>query len=300
MNTPSKWLHITCAAVLCLWVLFIFGSWMLAPWAFFGSLLWIVAFLPCILVFRETLYESSPANKILLVFELCCQLSVITWAVTSVFVHVDHGSPKSGCASNLNQFGKAIASYCADYNDVLPSSKVYSGAKNWNEKDFTEFARPSNSKKSWPVFLYAYIERWGGKDQSSVYTCPLDPNEEENAPGSYFWKAAVDTAWYQGFKKKADYKYPGKQGLIYEGNSWHKDGGERGLTDGAYINMLSMDGHVKFVQIKSSGYTINENPPAILPKSGVGEPAWFNKSDKPNSRPTIGKLFDPKHCYDEF
>lgn len=203
---------------------------------------------------------------------------------------------KRTCQSNLKELGNAVTMYCNDYNGLLPSSKLYAGSKKWNAKDFIGYAKSSHTdaKNTVRVVLSKYI------NNKDVFWCPSDPNfKNVDAPVSYYWKAAVDAAWYQGDRNLADFEYAADQVLLYEHNGWHWGDQSKGLTGGVSSNTVFMDGHVATKRIKNSGYTIDENPPEPLPRSGVGEPAWFNCSDEPNSKPKTGEFFDPKHYYDD-
>jgi len=196
---------------------------------------------------------------------------------------------KAACQNNLKELALALIIYCGDYDAVLPSSFLYGRSKTWNEKDFMRFAKdkgilpppPDARRWSWPMLLYPYMKN---KD---IIWCPSDPgrSDDPSARVSYYWKAAADMAWYGGprgtgpkCRKEGDFDFPADQIIFYEHNGWHWGDAGKGLVDGVTINCAFLDGHVQVKRIRESGYTAAENPPEPLPKSGVGEPAWFNYS----------------------
>jgi hypothetical protein len=221
-------------------------------------------------------------------------LMVMPAILFPVFARAREAARKSSCQSNLKELGCALALYCADNNDVLPSSALCSRQKKWDEASFIRFAGGNNSA-CWVTPLSPNMRN---KD---IMWCPSDNSNrnDPNAPVSYYWKAAVDYAWYQGFRKmSSSFDFPADQVVLYEHNGWHWGQKSQGLTDGVAINCLFMDVHVASKRILQSGYTEAENPPSPLPNSGAGEPAWFNY-DYANNKGTItGKLWNPKTCGD--
>ncbi|MEN6372258.1 MAG: hypothetical protein ABFD64_09630 [Armatimonadota bacterium] len=222
------------------------------------------------------------------------------------------GFRKATCQSNLKELGVAVQLYQGDYNDMMPSSFLYGGRKTWDKSDFTHFAKergtlpppPGAKSSTWPMLLYQYIKN---KPEDTLW-CPSDPNRSNNpsAAVAYYWKAAIDRAWYGDDKLKArkydDFAFPADQIILYEHNGWHWVEQDRGLADGVTINCVFIDGHVAPKRIENSGYTTSENPPEPLPKSGMGEPAWFNYNFKssPNAGKTgKGTYWNPQMCGDK-
>lgn len=216
---------------------------------------------------------------------------------------------KGTCLNNLKEIAEALQLYTSEYDGTLPSSYLYGHSKTWSPSDFTAFASrrgdlQSGSKKShmtWPTLLYAY------KLQRRTMWCPSDPDALDDSPDavvSYYWKAAIDRAWYGGFRMLDSFAAPSDQMLAYERLGWHWGAPERGLTEGIQINTVFLDGHVETAMISQSGYTRQENPPGPLPKSGVGEPAWFNCESNQANLPyqartsDRGQHWDPKQWID--
>jgi prepilin-type processing-associated H-X9-DG protein len=207
------------------------------------------------------------------------------WADRMREIPSDCDDPETTCQDNLKRLGIAVLMYAGDWDGAMPSSCLYGHSSAWNTDDFVGFASergtlppPSGATQlTWPMVLYPYIR------SDRVLWCPLDEGKSRNpsARVSYYWKAAVDRAWYGNasvgaFRKQEDFNYPGDQIVIYERNGWHGPGRNRGLTDGVAINCAYMDGHVGLRTIRDSGYGRREIPAGPLPMSGVGEPAWFN------------------------
>ncbi len=219
-------------------------------------------------------------------------------------VHVSAKQTKASCQENMKRLGTALAMYVNDWDGALPSSRLCGDSPTWNSADFARFAgvRGSipprgGSSSTWSMVLYPYTR------QEGYLWCPSDPNRFDENPScatSYFWKAAVDVAWYGGpdgagraFHKLEDFSYPEEQMVLYERAGWH-GARQRGLTDGITINCLFLDGHAAEHVVRESGYSRQETPAGPLPRSGVGEPAWFNYSlgaDRP--RFDRGANWDP-------
>ena len=197
--------------------------------------------------------------------------------------------PAATCQSNLKKLATAVLLYTNDWDNAMPSSYLYGQSSTWNADDFVGFASkrgmlpppPGATRSSWPMVFYSYLR------SDRVLWCPSDATKswEPSACVSYYWKAAVDAAWYGGpygagpkIQNINNYMYIADQIVFYERNGWHEHNKSKGLTDGVIINCAYLDGHARMKIIRDSGYTNKEIPAGPLPKSGVGEPAWFNYS----------------------
>jgi hypothetical protein len=190
----------------------------------------------------------------------------------------DVNSPKKlCCASNLKELGLALQAYTKDYNDMLPSSVLRSGSGAWNKVDFSQFASirgalmPEPGLKTYPMVLFNYIKN------KEIMWCPSDDvsHDDPNARVSFYYKAAVDRAWYGGFKHRSDFAFPGDQIVFYERKGFHSH--KDNLADEAKINVVYLDTHVRWATVSQSGYSTADRDPGPQPKDG-GEPAWFNCS----------------------
>lgn len=230
-----------------------------------------------------------------------------------VFARAREAARKSSCQSNMKELGTALSLYYGDYDATLPSSVLYGGSKNWNSRNFVYFAKNqgvlppppgvgvNGTPQSWPMVFYKYMLN---KD---IIWCPSDPvrRNDPSAAVSYYYKAAVDCAWYGGpaskgpvCKKEGDFNFPADQIVFYEHNGWHWGDASKGLANGVTINCLFLDGHIAYKRISSSGYTVSENPEP-LPRSGYGEPAWFNYDYANSSAPTVpAALWNPRQYGD--
>lgn len=216
-----------------------------------------------------------------------------------------NGMRKSTCQSNMKELGTAIYLYMGDFDAMLPSSILYGGSKTWKSSDFMYFAGKEGTlpppaatatRLTWPMLLYPYMKN---KD---IIWCPSDPDrrEDKNAVVSYYWKAAIDRAWYGDAKvkpsrKEGDFDFPADQIIMYERAGWHWGDADKGFADGVTINCTFLDGHISSKRITNSGYSASENPPTPLPKSGVGEPAWFNYDFMtPGAKSVKGQYWNPQ------
>lgn len=155
------------------------------------------------------------------------------------------------CMNNLKACALALHSYCQDYDGWLPSSQIVSGAREWDRGDFVRFASgpalPSHGhpRTTWSQVLYNHTKC---KD---IVFCPSDaanpPRPDSRV--SYWWKAAVDRAWYgsgctKPQRRMAEFPKAADQIVLYERAGFH---GEfpQGLRDDVQINVVCLDTHVK-------------------------------------------------------
>lgn len=200
---------------------------------------------------------------------------------------------KAICLSNLKRVGVALKLYSKDYNGMLPSSYLYGHSKTWNRDDFCRFAMlkdPPPGSATYYTALLPYM-----RDRGSIW-CPSDPARNGQVL-SYYYKAAIDRAWYGNGTVSAkildDFEYPSDQMIFWEHNDWHWGQQADGMADNATFNAAYLDGHTASKRVQNSGYTRSENPPSPLPRSGKGEPAWFN-CNMETEKTSLGQNWNPK------
>lgn len=190
------------------------------------------------------------------------------------------------CHSNLHELGIALTTYCGDYDGALPSSAVVSGSKRWNKADFLKFGTrvghlPTASgakRQTYAEVLYDYVK---AKD---IFFCASDPanRKDPNAPCSYYWKLAIDKAWYgEGCKKphrlmEEDFPYSADQIVLYERQGFHT--GDTALKNGVQINVAFLDSHVKTITLKNT----TSGDPTNCAANSDGEPMYFNYNCEAN------------------
>lgn len=224
-------------------------------------------------------------------------------------------SPKSQCQNNIKEMAIAIQLYWTDYDTKLPSSALVNRSKKWNKGDFVKFATKvgrdwtTNNPQTYVEALRPYT-----KNQSIAF-CPSDPAKDcpnQNTQASYFWKTAIDKAWYgEGCKKpcrkEGDFGYNSDQVILYERADFHTDRASflhkaqpQPLKNGAQINVAYLDSHVKPITIKNATSGDAKNPAAC----DDGEPMYFNynlEQDKGLSSDKIAaKFVDPIIYGDDF
>lgn len=246
--------------------------------------------------------------------------------IAPVFVRTGGHGRKDTCQHNLKEIGSALFYYCADYDGVLPSSAVVSGSKMWSRSDYVRFAirqgslppAPGQKCDTWAMLLYPYTK------QKDTFWCPSDElpkpyfskrrpdtrKSDPNATISYWYRAAIDRAWYGGTdsggkwtcRRENDFTWSADQFIIYERDGWHWGNVGRGFLDGLTVNALFVDGHVKNIRLgDTAGIPERYDPTA------PGEPGWFNcemKESEGTNHPALvhlgkDRFFDPRKCADD-
>ncbi len=192
------------------------------------------------------------------------------------------GTRKSTCQNNLKDCAIALQTYWADYDNTLPSSAVVSHSKTWNRRDFVRFASrlgemppdPKRQSATWPQLLYNAHKGW------DICFCTSDSadHRDPNSRVSYYWKAAIDKAWYgvgckKPCRKEADFAWSADQIVFYERCGFHSDA-ENGLRNGVRINVAYLDTHVKSVTLTNS--LTADGDRWVTSPTASGEPAYFN------------------------
>jgi hypothetical protein len=206
------------------------------------------------------------------------------------------------CQHNVRQLGTAVLLYAADYNNVLPSSKLISRKDRWDPQAFIKFSSTWNTHPSSQAAQQSTYPELLGRYMGHRYIvwCPSDfgkAGRPEGGPDrvSYYWKAALDYAWFQGVRKIDDSPHSSDQILIYENRDRHWPDNKSGLADGATVVCVFLDGHSESVRISNSGFnSAGEHPGPLAP---AGEPAWFN-CDTRTSRTSTARYWDPKRYCD--
>jgi prepilin-type processing-associated H-X9-DG protein len=225
----------------------------------------------------------------------------VMYAVLTRSRETDH---RVSCQSSLKEVGLYLQMYCDDYGGMLPSSAL-TGGTTWSQAKYWAFATlrgilppPQDSLwVSWPMVLYPFM-----KNRDNIW-CPQDTSrrDDPNATVSYWYKAAVDRAWFGGkdaggkwsCKRLQDFKFPAEQIAFYEHTGWHWGDEKMGLSEGAAINVVFLDGHVKAVKLRSAGNAVGESDP-VAP----GEPGWFAYDCQKKQPLGVGTYFDPRTCGD--
>lgn len=205
--------------------------------------------------------------------------------------------PKPTCQSNLKRCAIALQTYCYDYDDHLPSSAIVRGSKSWNRRDFLHFAtrrgeippRPGERPRTWSQALSKC-----SRDPDMFY-CYQDPvsRQDARAQVSYWWKLAVDKAWYgegcaRPCRRLADFGYDADQVIFYEHRAFHfpeKTGlfskQPMALKNGVRINVAYMDTHVRSIELSNT----TSGRPDNCAANSDGEPMYYNFD---NTRPRSG------------
>jgi len=244
---------------------------------------------------------------------LSCAVIVLVglalWVVLMpMFARTGGHASRDTCQSNLKLCAIAFQSYCADYNGMLPSSVLVSHSPKWNSKDFEVFSSVAGAvnpvpprKRTWPQLVHGYAKH---KD---IFFCPKDPTRRTVAArGSYWYKLAVDKAWYgdgcsKPCRRDVDFAFNADQMVLYERAGLH-DRAYEGLRNGVRINVAFLDTHVKSVSLVNSLPANGDR--WVTSPLGPGEPAYFNFDNKrpkdagnPPPEDTAASYVDPgRYC----
>jgi prepilin-type processing-associated H-X9-DG protein len=159
-----------------------------------------------------------------------------------------------------------------------------SHSRHWRKSDFLTFATvrgqlpPSGRFVTLMQVLYPHMKI---KD---IIFCPSDPTDQKNpkSTASYWWKVAIDKAWYgvdcpKECRKESDFGYNADQIAFYERNGWHVDQAS-GLRNGTRINVAYLDTHVRMVILRNA----TSGDPINCAANTNGEPMYFNfDNDQP-------------------
>ena len=230
---------------------------------------------------------------------------VIALVILPMFVPQREIDRKSPCQSNMKELSTALLTYMNDYDGCLPSSMLVRHSKKWNSTDFDTFATrmgtlpPAGDRRprTYCEVLYSHMK------SEDIMFCPNDEVDKSNpkARVSYWWKAAVDKAWYgdgcKPCRNEKDFAYNSDQIIFYERSAWHSNDSSGKLENGATINVAYLDSHIKTVQLTSSTHVGCSDPTA------PGEPRYFNKyiGGKKPGEPVKGpaRYVDPRlYCDD--
>lgn len=211
-----------------------------------------------------------------------------------VYLRMNEVFKKNSCESNMKEIGTALALYYGDFNSTLPSSYLIGKDSSWNAVRCRDFAR-----FGWTDYLLPYMKH---KD---VLWCPSDPlrvadpaKRTGDIGTSYYWKAAVDRAWFGGTdpdgkkwvcRKVDDYKYDADQVIFYERASWHWEEEDKGLSEGVRIICTFLDSHVSVKLLSTAGNAVGSSDPVC-----IGEPAWFNYDFLKNKQLSKDYHYDPR------
>lgn len=235
-----------------------------------------------------------------------CVLAILAAVIIPIITHPINTPPKYICQANLKDCVVALHLYCNDYNGSLPSSALVNHSKKWNCRDFMDFAtkrgifptKPGQHVRTWSEILYNHMKN---KD---VMFCPKDPvsKTDPEAQVSYWYKLAIDKAWYgegcaKPCRKESGFAYNEDQVVFYERKSFHfSENQAKPLIDGAVIYAAFMDLHVSTITIKN---TTSGNPTNCAANKD-GAPMYFNMDGKTGKKLPDGvpaRYIDPsRYC----
>lgn len=224
-------------------------------------------------------------------------IAILAAILFPVFARAREAARKSQCSSNMKECGIALQTYWNDYDATLPSSMVTWYAQSptatnppttWNATDFQTFAcvlgvcpvPTGQSPKTWAQMLYSHMKN---KD---IMFCPSDSTDHnpttanayklDVAPVSYFWKFAIDRAWWGPLdssngktQKESDFGYNSDQLVFFERAGFHSNASQ-GLKNDIKINCVYLDTHVKFASI------VNGPSDYVMKPVEAGEPWYYN------------------------
>ena len=154
---------------------------------------------------------------------------------------------RAACQSNLKQWGLAIQVYAQDYNSYLPSSIWYDQLKTYvGSKDNVPYAQIPVFRCPTSKFYISYVKNYWISSKSIV--------ESERS-----YRPSVFALMWDG---------QGQNGYPW----WNEDYGDPWYAYRCHsrgMNVIFLDGHLKFDPCKSSWFNGN-----------IGWVAWWDKSSK--------------------
>lgn len=234
---------------------------------------------------------------ILEIIVLLVVLIILAAVLFPMFARTGHGEArKSTCQSNLKECAVGLHVYTNDYDGCLPSSALVRGSKRWNERDFAVFAgragRSPQTPRGWAQLTYRYMRATQYRDGYAY--CPSDESAEKSSGThtSYWWKAAVDKAWYgvgcsKPYRRMNDFGYCADQVILYERAGFHHRC-PQGLRNSVRINVAYLDTHVKNVGLTNSLPATGRR--WVTSPTAPGEPAYYNFD---NSKPKKDSVNPP-------
>lgn len=215
---------------------------------------------------------SWPVNAVLIVVVILVVAAVLMPICARYRIPI---GPHRTCQGNMRLLATALQFYYGDYDGVLPSSIAVNGSKTWNKADFLRFGTkighlcpPPDRSTTYAEILVNYLTRWDILFCPSDRVNPYDPN----ASCSYWWKLAIDKAWYGvGCRKpcrsaEKDFPYSADTIVLYERRGFHTGG--KALNNAVQINVLFLDSHVSRVTLKNA----TSGDPANCAANSDGEP----------------------------
>ena len=213
-------------------------------------------------------------------------IAILAAILFPVFARAREAARKSTCQSNMKECAIALHTYWNDYDATLPSSASQANppATTWDANRYKAFATmlgvvpvPANdTPKTWPQMLYNSMK---SKD---IMFCPSDSrNSDKNANGpvSYYWKLAIDRAWFgtssNKWQKEADFGYVSDQIVLHEAAGFHS-GASSGLRNDVQINVAFLDTHCKNVTLVNSAPATGPYQTDMTAAAIAGEPCYFN------------------------
>lgn len=230
---------------------------------------------------RGILYIDIATPKVLVIL---VAVAFVLWAFLLFGIPPGpsrEGARRATCISNLKHLAMALHLYSSDYDGHLPSSALVNGSKKWNKQDFLQFATkagqlpPKGAAHTWPQLIHKHAA-----NKDAIF-CPEDKGDHDTpvAQVSYWWRLAVDKAWYgegcaKKYRKIDDYPSPSRTVILYEHQPWHDDSQPepQGLSNGVYINVAHLDGHVKRDRVRNATSGSKTNCAA----NSDGWPMYFN------------------------
>ncbi len=233
-------------------------------------------------------------------------LLVVAAVLRPVLAPPRRPSPGGSSQSCLQESAIALETYWNDYDGKLPSSALVSHAKRWNKRDFLTFAttighlqQTQPHPRTWAEVLYSHMK---SKD---VMFCPWDnvDRTDPNAQVSYWWKTAIDKAWFgegckEACQRASDFPFAADTIVFYEHTGWHSGDVDR-LKNGTQINVVYLDSHVWPITLEN----FTSGDPVNCAANSDGEPMYFNydESDPAKTLPSNvpARYIDPARYADK-
>ncbi len=213
-------------------------------------------------------------------------------AVVVPFLGLISTSPREGrkILTNMHMLLLALQVYSQDHDGYLPSSAIVSHSRHWKRADFRQFSTRLVSTRSGhghssPSWFGTLFPEYIKSERFAIVRDHYDKPPAPNAMADFWWKCAIDKAWYgdgcpKPYRRIAD--YPRQRNTIilyYRRASTVYGADDQDLRNGTRALVGCLDGCASSVTLRNA----TSGSPINCAANSNGEPMYFNYDNKTKS-----------------